>query len=321
MDLPAAVARRGAIRSLANTLSRTGHHQALVLVVSDRLGDPGASGSDRVVDPPTGLLDDLSEELSAAGLTLCDVVAVGPTAFRSYLCTDTGCCPAEGTPLSEIDSSEVAAAMVVAGATVADDEDQLIADVEPVSPDGSEAAEGAEEADMTEVVGTFGPEERPAVLARWLGLLSSEHQDPQEWPRITRALADPVLRDAIMISLVPGTGVDPEVILQQHGPGVTPELFARRPDVDLAERGRRVLAAIARQAPERRRAPALSVLAWLAWWCGHGTRARMLADRTLRDVPGNRLAGLVQVLVERQVPPPWVGSVGEVEVERDCPPG
>jgi hypothetical protein len=321
VDLPEAGAHRIAMRSLAETMRRTGHRQVLVLVVSDRLGDPGFSGSDRVASSPSRLLEDLAEELSAAGLSVLDLVAIGPTAFRSYLCEDAECRSAAGIPLSEIDSSEVAAAMVVAGATVVADEDHLVADVEPVSPGGFDEEEETKEPGSIGAAGEFGPTERSAALARWLRLVSSGCPDPREWSRTTRALSDPALRDAIMISLVPGVGTDPEAILQRYGPGATRDLFARRPDVELAERGRRLLAAVARRAPEHSRAPALSVLAWLSWWCGHGTRARMLADMALRDVPGNRLAGLVQVLVERHIPPPWVGTLSDIEVERAGPAG
>ena len=53
-------------------------------------------------------------------------------------------------------------------------------------------------------------------------------------------------------------------------------------------------------------APALGMLAWLAWWAGDGARAEVLADQCLALDPELRLALLVQQAVEHRLAPLWV---------------
>jgi hypothetical protein len=304
VDLPIGSTPRPTIRSLAETMRRTGQQHAAVLLVSDRIDHRASSVPGSATGCRRGLVTEVEAELSAVGVGLLDVITVDATSFRSCRSVGADGLPAEVTPLSRVGDSEVAAAMVLAGVALVDDEGQLVADVEP-SP-----REGAGAGRVTPMTDTFGPGERARVLTRWLSLLHSGRPDPDGWAGLTRALTDPLLREAIMISMVPGSGTDPDTLVRHIRTGTAPGLFAREPDADLAGNGRRVLAAVARQAPEGRRAPALSVLAWLSWWCGQGPRARLLAGRALRDVPDTRLAGLVRVLVERQVPPPWFDRSG-----------
>jgi hypothetical protein len=65
------------------------------------------------------------------------------------------------------------------------------------------------------------------------------------------------------------------------------------------------LAHVARTAPPGRRAQALAVLSWMAWWSGAGARARLLAGRALDDEPGHRMALMLDQLLLRGVPPGW----------------
>jgi hypothetical protein len=52
-------------------------------------------------------------------------------------------------------------------------------------------------------------------------------------------------------------------------------------------------------------APALTLLALLAWWRGEGARAAQLLERALADEPGHRLGVLVAKAVAAGVPPGW----------------
>ena len=49
-------------------------------------------------------------------------------------------------------------------------------------------------------------------------------------------------------------------------------------------------------------APALTLLALLAWWRGDGARARVLLDRALEDDPDYRLARLLDDALARRHP-------------------
>ncbi|WP_448629283.1 DUF4192 family protein [Cellulomonas soli] len=57
-------------------------------------------------------------------------------------------------------------------------------------------------------------------------------------------------------------------------------------------------------------APALTLLALLAWWCGDGARAQVLLERALADEPAHRLALLLAEALEAALPPGWVRAGG-----------
>jgi hypothetical protein len=148
------------------------------------------------------------------------------------------------------------------------------------------------------------------------------------------ALHDPFLRDAVLMDLLgatpeevgamlagsferpaphllrPGDGYFGERRSSGPGPG------AREPDFgrmfrqplrnDRLQAGRTVLAAAVRVAAEGDRAPGLAVLAMLAWFEGKGGRARLLVERARDDATSVSLTGLVEDLLLRRVPPPWL---------------
>ncbi|MEJ2579755.1 MAG: DUF4192 family protein, partial [Kineosporiaceae bacterium] len=259
---------------------------------------PGPDGTPRLAHP--GLVRPLRRELPSSGRQVVDVIGVGPTAFRSHLCSDPGCCPARGTPLSQVAASQVAATMVFGGASLLPDEESVIADVKPGPAPEARSGPGGEP-------GWGGPADRTAALARWRELVVAGDPDPGPLPGLLDALVEPSVRDALLLCLVPGSGELPERVLAgADGMVDLAGVLSHRPDPDLAERGRRVLSAAARYAPAGRRADPLAVLAWLAWWRGNGTRGRLLAMRALADVPGHRLAVLVTQLLAEGVPPPWL---------------
>jgi hypothetical protein len=83
-------------------------------------------------------------------------------------------------------------------------------------------------------------------------------------------------------------------------------LLRQPPRDDRLRAGQTVLAAAARVAAEGDRAPALALLALLSWFEGRGGRARLLLERALDDAPSVSLAALVDDLLLRRVPPPWL---------------
>jgi hypothetical protein len=83
-------------------------------------------------------------------------------------------------------------------------------------------------------------------------------------------------------------------------------LLRRPPQGDRLQAARIVLAAAARVAAEGDRAPALAMLAMLAWFDGRGGRARLLVERARADASSVSLTGLVEDLLWRRVPPPWL---------------
>ena len=53
-------------------------------------------------------------------------------------------------------------------------------------------------------------------------------------------------------------------------------------------------------------APALTLMALLAWWRGDGARARVLLDGSLDADPDYRLARLLDDALRAAIPPGWV---------------
>ena len=62
-------------------------------------------------------------------------------------------------------------------------------------------------------------------------------------------------------------------------------LTGSRPDPEVFEAARALLAQVARGAPPGSRAEALAVLGWMAWWQGSGARGRLLIGLALADDP------------------------------------
>lgn len=81
---------------------------------------------------------------------------------------------------------------------------------------------------------------------------------------------------------------------------------AREPDEELVDAACQVLEAVAAHGRAGRQAPALTVLALLAWWCGDGVRARVLVEQALAHDPGHRLAELLDRALALGLPPGWL---------------
>ena len=121
------------------------------------------------------------------------------------------------------------------------------------------------------------------------------------------------MRDAVMLSLVPGSALAPES-LAAHGAsdGVLAHLDrvfdardAVHPDEAVLDAAGRVLRSLVRQGSGVLAAPPLGLLAWMAWWLGDGAASRALVERSLQADPGHRLAQLLGEALDRGVPPGW----------------
>lgn len=294
VDLPQPEHQVPVVRSVLQMLRRSGIREVVLLVVSDADGGPRAGADGEVLIPHRDLVGWLRRELPRRGITVFDVLAVGPRSFRSYQC-DAGCCPPEGESLEELANSEMSAHMVLDGRVVLASEADLVADVQPV-PGGLLTRRQLRQVGAPDLV---------EVLRVWREQVAAGADEPADPARLLVALHDVRLRDAVMFTLIPGSGLIPEQILAGDTLSTGDLLWDNRPDDDLAERGRRLLAAVVRVAPQGERAEALAVLAWLAWWCNDAARCRLLTDLALTDHPEHRLARLVLQLLVAGVPPTW----------------
>ena len=128
------------------------------------------------------------------------------------------------------------------------------------------------------------------------------------------------MRDGVLVALVPGTSDLPERCVRTVPS--TPELDAALGARDGADprpeprrRASRAGHGGARGGPRRpswragrtgAQAPALTLLALLAWWRGDGARARLLLDGALDADADYHLAELLDDALMAAIPPGWV---------------
>ena len=308
VDLPLPQHRRAVAAMLASAAHRAGLRSVVVLVVLDPAGQ-APPALDRV---GATTVSALRSRLRQAGVAVLDVAVVSAGHYRSMDCSDPACCPPAGRPLGDLRETSTGASMILRGRTVVDDEGGLVADV-------------ARRAWPEEVEVPPGSGRPVDDLARWHEMVAvrvrAADGRPQPAPAdvawLVPALEDGRFRDAALVSLLPGGRSLARALAEGRITGVA-QLGAceqRSPDADVFDAGRILLAAVARGAPEGRRAEALAVLAWMSWWQGVGARSRLLAALALRDRPGHRLAGLVDTLLLHGVPPPWVRVDGAANGE------
>jgi len=279
-------------------------------------------------------------EVVEAALGPADVWQVSSTGWSCVDCADPACCPPQGRDLRDLAASEVGAHMVLAGAGVAGSREEALriprapaearrsaarasrraarartgrgpADGpgDPVVPGGERSAERA-----WCVRGLAAWREAVAAVVR-AGAQEAPLLPPPLLGRLEAALAHVAVRDAVLLSLVPGTGDLPErTVRGADVDGGTGEAVARlvdptvalAPDAALTGPARTVLEAVVAHAAVGRAAPALSLLALVAWWHGDGGRAAERLREALAQDPSYRLALLLASAVDAAVPPGWL---------------
>lgn len=296
LDLPLARHRAAVVETQVRAMRREGGERFIALVVSDVVPLSTAPGPVRL--PHRRLARQVRGEATRQGCDVMDIIAVGSSWWRSYLCSDLTCCPSQGFSLEAALTGPAAAQLVAEGYVLAPDEASFVADVDPVT------GRSDEEPDE---VSSPPAHDAARALARWRGLLARpESAGVSDLVWFGRAFEDRWLRDAVLLTLVPGVGTIPEEVLAGGDAALLEVVFDADPDDELLERGRLLLSAVARAAPPGGRADAIAMLAWAAWWQGHGPRGRLLAERALADVPDHRLAALVAQMLSLGVVPSWV---------------
>lgn len=326
VDLPPAAETELVVDQVTRFVRQDGADRAVAVVYDDPGGD-----HDR-------LLDALLTSMRRERVELLDAWHVGADHFRSLMCRDA-CCPIEGWPVSDLQASRMSAEMVALGIGVAPSRAQRLPDLGPADADGLAAVEQVVRA------GAPGPDDDPVAwrtqgIIAWRELLDAqvreqERGDPvavrpfdglRRRERIGTVLArlgDPWVRDALLLTAVPGAGDAPES-MAADGPrprtqrlldGVFGPGEPSVPDPDLLVVVRGALAVLVRHATGPRRAAPLAAMAWAAWWAGDGASAGDLADRALEDDPANRLAQLIDCAVLAGMAPPWVEVFRESDLQ------
>lgn len=238
---------------------------------------------------------------------------------------NAGSCDPLTTPTASLDYGAMAARLVVEGLTVLPDRQDLA--VAPTSDPAVGAAatrayrrtrrhrqtllgRQAAEVGIEPVAELTAWQRRQHHL--WVRLLARVRAQrpigPGELGRLAAGFEDVLLRDGAMCAAI---GVVPDRLptireidqffARAMGTGTAVPIRERLdPVTDVL---RQAAAAVGESVGA---APALGMLAWLAWWAGDGARADVLADQCLALAPGHRLALLVRQAVEHRLAPTWV---------------
>ncbi|MCK9793345.1 DUF4192 domain-containing protein [Isoptericola sp. 4D.3] len=349
-------------RTVARAAGRVATRLALVVLYTDRPRERVRSRADAVV----GALDDVLHAVA-------DIEAwiVTPDGYRGLDCDDPSCCPPAGRPGAELEHGEVGAAFVVAGRAIADSEQEAHRIRPAAAAVRDRAAKAASRADRARAAArdatpdvprdhgmpATGPGTVPVPVGTWRAeaygvwcdLVRQAAEELRAFPagevmlpparlgRLAAALADVPVRDAVLLSLVPGGreaadrtvgagargGADGsadrgagsasgevEVATARAISRVVDPRVGVPPDPATADAARLVLEQLVAAAPRRWHAPALALLAFLAWWRGDGWLAARRVRESARRDPSHRLAGLLAGVLEAAVPPGWVSAAG-----------
>ena len=296
---------------------------AAVLLVVYAEPDDGTVG-------PVHVLDAVRSGAEAADVELLDAWLVGSGSYVSLLCDDPACCPPQGHPLDDLDASLVSAEMVACGAVVGPDREAALGDLTPA--DDARLARVERAAGLAQgkvpVRGARRARWRSRLLTAWrreaaAAASGADGDVPADVAgSLLAGLDDLTLRDAVMLSCVPGCGLAPEALaahgLRREVASLLDRVFAPedavRPDDERADAAARVLRSLVRQGSAPRTAAPLGLLAWLSWWRGDGATARCLVDRALVSDPGHRLALLLGEALDRGVPPGWAQRDRELDL-------
>lgn len=132
------------------------------------------------VPPYRKLVNQLGRHLADAGLPLRDGWLVSDSAWREYFCTDSGCCPWPGRPLSQIGDSTLSAEMVFRGSAYASSLEEAVGqDLPPVWEGGQQLLHRARYS--RRIQGNWcGSSQFAGTLAVWNAFMNSAAPEDEE---------------------------------------------------------------------------------------------------------------------------------------------
>jgi hypothetical protein len=272
-DLPDPPDTEAAAEIAAHAVSVLARHRLTVAVAV-------GYGPGRLVTP---LADTLRAAVSGADIRLRDVLRIEDGRYWSYLCTNPGCCPADGV-VFDPGSHPVAKALAAAGQPVLPGREALAATIAPFTGTAAEAARQA--ADQVE------------RAARRLIASGGPKAVEQAGLTAVRA-AIGVYRDGG--SLTPAVGFA-WLALMLTRLRARDDAWARM-DLEHHEPHRRLWTDVVRRAQPGYIAAPASLLALTAWQGGNGALANIALDRALADTPGYSMAMLLRNALDAGAPP------------------
>jgi hypothetical protein len=238
----------------------------------------------------TPLADLLRHALGAARITIRDLLRVEDGRYWSYLCTDPGCCPAQGVPF-EVGGHPAALALSDAGLTVHPDRAALARTLAPLPDAAAPMSKATDRAlrraqelmteamslpgggDAMRLVTDAGRRAVRGAISVYRGGGEMADDDQVAWLAVT--LADLRVRD---------------------------DAWARM-DPDFREAHRRLWTDVIRRVPAAYVPAPAALLAFTAWQSGDGALAGVAIDRALDADPGYSMALLLADAIQAGLPP------------------
>ncbi|MDG4794667.1 DUF4192 domain-containing protein [Micromonospora sp. WMMD1082] len=269
-DLPDDVDPGEAATHIAEVTARQGADSATVI---------GYGPASRV----TPAVDAVRVALPEAGLAVLDALRVTDGRWWSYLCTEPECCPPEGTRYDP-QASTVPAAAVFAGQVALPDRAALAAQVAPAGGDAMRQATDRAERRLADLLATA-----PATDLLGARALRAAGAAAIRATRRRHRSGEPLTDDELAWLC----------LLLTHLP-VRDHAWERTDgrDDDIA-----FWAEVLRRAEPALIAAPGSLLAFAAWRDGQGALAAVALERVLAEHPDYSLAGLLDDLLRRGVPP------------------
>lgn len=205
-------------------------------------------------------------------------------------------------PMSDLDSTGVAAMSVYSGIAVRTSREDLAPRVQDT--DAIAAARAAAALDYPGAL-TSGD-----VLAAWRRAVSEHTHDPQTLGRLARTLTDVTVRDAVLVLMVTNSDEQATAVLN-HDDGAARAALdtlmqgAQHPGDSVNPWAETLALVAAHQDPEPVAAPAWTLWAITQWWAGAGAAANVGVEKALAADDTHRLAHLMADCLSAGIGPGW----------------
>ena len=267
----------------------------------------------------TPVAESLRTGLRDAGIALRDLLRVQDSRYFSYLCTNPGCCPADGVPF-DVSAHPAVAALTAAGMPALPGRGSLAASLAPLTGPAAESMRQATERALlrTEelIASRWGPGSAPARApgsAPSPGPGSAPSPGPESAPSPAPGSLWPVVeagreavRSAIRIYRRGGQITDHDQLawlsVTIADLRVRDDAWARMDPRHRAEH-RRLWTDVVRHACEPYVPAPASLLAFTAWQSGDGALANVAIERALVADPEYSMAHLLEQALDAGLPP------------------
>ena len=235
----------------------------------------------------TPVAESLGAGLRGAGIALRDLLRVQDGRYFSYVCTNPGCCPADGVPFDE-SAHPAAAALTAAGMPARPDRASLVASLAPLTGQATESMRRATE----------------RALLRTEELIASSGAPGSPW--LVVEAGREAVRSAIGIYRRGGQITDYDQLawlsVTIADLRVRDDAWARMDPRHRAQH-RRLWTDVVRHACEPYVPAPASLLAFTAWQSGEGALANVAIERALAADPEYSMAHLLGQALDAGLPP------------------